>query len=361
VIDLSSDTQTRPTPAMREFMAAAPVGDEQLREDPSVNRLQEMVAALVGKEAALFLPSGTMCNAIAFCLNANRGEAVILDWEAHPNQAEGGGPAMLANVLLRPIHAPRGIFGAEQARPLISAGDTHTSRTAFISVENTSNHGGGAIWPLERLAELRALADEHGMRMHMDGARLLNAVVGSGVPASTFASYVDSVWLDLSKGLGAPVGGVLAGTTDFIERARLLKHRFGGAMRQAGIIAAGGIYALEHHVDRLAEDHANAQLLADGLAGIPGVKLVFDTTPTNIVFFDVSGTGLTSTEVARGALPRGVRVGGGYDSDRVIRAVTHLDVSREDCARAVDVLRQVCTREAADAVSAVEPDAAGVR
>jgi threonine aldolase len=342
VIDLSSDTQTRPSPAMREFMAAAPVGDEQLREDPSVNRLQEMAAALLGKDAALFLPSGTMCNAIAFSLNANRGEAVILDQESHPNMSEAGGPAWLASVMLRPVAGPRGIFSVDQIRPLLSQGGTHAARTAFISIENTTNRGGGAIWPLERLAEMRALADERGLRLHMDGARLLNAAVGSGIPAATFTSYVDSVWLDLSKGLGAPVGAVLAGSTAFIERARLLKHMFGGAMRQAGIIAAGGIYALEHNVERLAEDHANAQFLAEGLARIPGVKLVYDTVPTNILFFDVSGTGMTPQEVERGINALGVRMGGGYDGAKVIRAVTHLDVTRDDCAIAIEAVRQVC-------------------
>jgi threonine aldolase len=344
VIDLSSDTQTRPSPAMREFMAAAPVGDEQLREDPSVNQLQEMAAALTGKEAALFLPSGTMCNAIAFCLNANRGEAVVLDREAHPNQSEAGGPAWLANVMLRPVEGPRGIFSVDQVRPWISKGGTHAARTAFISMENTTNRGGGAIWPLERLAEMRALADEHGMRLHMDGARLMNAVVASDIPAATFASYVDSVWIDLSKGLGAPVGAVLAGSREFIERARLLKHMLGGAMRQAGIIAAAGIYAFEHNVERLAEDHANAQFLADGLATIPGVKLVYDTVPTNILFFDVSGVGMTPQQVERGINALGVRMGGGYDGAKVIRAVTHLDVTRDDCARAIEAVREVCQR-----------------
>jgi threonine aldolase len=342
LIDLSSDTQTRPSQAMREFMAAAPVGDEQLREDPSVNRLQEMAAEITGKEAAVFLPSGTMCNAIAFCLNANRGEAVILDWWSHPNQSETGGPAWLASAMLRPVHGERGIFTAEQVRPIINKGSTHSARTAFISVENTTNRGGGAIWPLERLAELRALVDEHGMRLHMDGARLMNAAVASGIPASKFASYADSVWIDLSKGLGAPVGAVLAGDRDFIEKARLLKHTLGGAMRQAGIIAAAGIYAFEHNVERLAEDHANAQFLADGLSKIPGVKLVYDTTPTNIVFFDISETGLTPSMLEAGLLERGVRMGGGYDGSSIIRAVTHLDVSREDCATAVEAVREVC-------------------
>lgn len=340
-IDLSSDTSTRPTPEMRHFMAEAPVGDEQRREDPSVNELQTISAELLGKEAALFLPSGTMCNAIAFCLNAGRGEAVILDRQAHPNQHEGGGPAWLANVMLRPIDGARGVFGSEQVRPLLSPGDTHTARTALISVENTTNAGGGMVWPLETLAELRALVDEHGMRLHMDGARLLNAVVAAGIPAATYTRAVDTVWLDLSKGLGCPVGAVLAGDEAFIERARRLKHMFGGAMRQAGIIAAAGIYALRHHVDRLEEDHANARYLADGLATIPGVRLLHDPIQTNIVFFDIADTGLSGGEIECRLNARGVRMDG-YGSETVIRAVTHLDVSREGCERAVDAVRAAC-------------------
>ncbi|MCC6314426.1 MAG: threonine aldolase family protein [Thermomicrobiales bacterium] len=332
---------------MRQFMAEAPVGDEQLREDPTVNLLQEMVAELTGKEAGLFLPSGTMCNAIAFCLNANRGEAVILDASAHPNHSEAGGPAWLASVMLRLVSGDRGVFGAEQARALIDAGGTHSARTAFISVENTTNRGGGKIWPRENLAELRALADEHGMRLHMDGARLMNAAVASGVSASDIAAHADTVWIDLSKGLGAPVGAVLAGPRDFIERARLLKHMFGGAMRQAGIIAAGGVYALRHHVGRLAEDHANARLLAEGLAATPGVSLAFETVETNIVFFDIGGTGLTPSQLERGVNERGVRFGANYDFSNLIRGVTHLDVSRSDIEQAVAAVREVVAEGAA--------------
>jgi threonine aldolase len=346
VIDLSSDTATRPTPEMRRFMAEAEVGDEQRREDPTVNLLQEMAAELVGKEAGLFLPSGTMCNAIAFCLNANRGEAVILDREAHPNVAEAGGPAWLANVMMRPLDSPRGVFGAAQARQLITHGTTHAARSAFISIENTTNRGGGLPWPLEAVAELRALCDEHGMKLHMDGARLLNAVVATGIPAATYASYTDSVWIDLSKGLGAPVGAVLMGDRAFIERARLLKHQFGGAMRQAGIVAAAGVYALRHHVARLSEDHANAKLLAEGLAAVPGIRLAFDSVDTNIVFFDISGTGMTPDELERGINERGVRFGANYDFTTLIRGVTHLDVGRQDVLDAVAAVREVVERHA---------------
>lgn len=343
-IDLSSDTATRPTPEMRRFMAEAPVGDEQRQEDPTVNELQGMVAALLGTEAALFLPSGTMCNAIAFCLHAARGEAVILDRWSHPNLHEAGGPAWLANVMLRPIEGERGVFDAEQVRPFLHAGDTHSARTGLISIENTTNHGGGRIWPLAALRELRDLADEHDLRLHMDGARLLNAAVASGLSAAAFAAPVDSVWLDLSKGLGAPVGAVLAGTGAFVERARRLKHLFGGAMRQAGIVAAGGVYALRHHVDRLAEDHANARLLADRLAAIPGVRLLHDPIETNIVFFDVAGTGRRASEVGRGIEALGVRMGAAGGAATTIRAVTHLDVSREGCERAAAAVRAVCQR-----------------
>jgi threonine aldolase len=282
-----------------------------------------------------------MCNAIAFCLLPQRGDAVILHRDAHPNVAERAGPAWLANVLLRPVEGARGIFTADEIRPILAAGDTHVARTSMISVENTTNRGGGKPWPIETLAGLRALADEHGMKISMDGARLMNAVVATGIAAATYASYADSVWIDLSKGLGAPIGGVLAGSAEFIERARLLKHMLGGAMRQAGIIAAAGVYALRHHVDRLAEDHANAQLLAAGLATIPGVRLVYDAIETNIVFFDIAGTGKSAAEFNPAIEARGVRIGL-YTGRTVCRAVTHLDVTAEDIRRTVDVIRAVC-------------------
>jgi threonine aldolase len=327
---------------MRAFMSAAPVGDEQLREDPSVNELQDLVADLSGKEAALFLPSGTMCNVIAYAVHCGRGETVILHQDAHPNIAEQGQAAIVGNVLLRPIMGERGIFGVEQVLPHVHEGGTHAATSRLISVENTTNRGGGAVWPLERLAELRALADAHGMKVHMDGARLMNAVVASGQPASAYAAQVDSVWIDLSKGLGAPVGAVLAGSGDFIERARRWKHLLGGAMRQAGIIAAGGIYAFKYNVDRLAEDHANARVLAEGLAAVPGVSLVYDEIPTNIVYFDVKETGLTPAELEALINKQGVRIGGAYGQSTVMRAVTHLDVSREDCEQAAAAVRDAC-------------------
>jgi len=351
MIDLTSDTATKPTPEMRRFMAEASVGDEQRREDPTVNELQDMVAELTGKEAALFLPSGTMCNIIAYAVHCRPGEAVICDRTAHPNISEGGGPAVIAGVLMRPLNGERGVFTAEQAAAVFHEGDTHRSRTSLISVENTSNMGGGKIWPIERLAELREFANAHGIRMHMDGARLMNAVVASGISAREYSSYVDSVWIDLSKGLGAPVGAVLAGPRDFIEEARFWKHRRGGAMRQAGIIAAAGVYALRHHVDRLAEDHANAKLIEAGLAEIPGIKLLSGPVETNIIIFSVADTGMTAVEFADHLLrEHDVRVGP-YADKTTVRIVTHLDVSRADCERAVAAIRDVVMSRQLSAVA----------
>ena len=349
VIDLSSDTQTRPTPAIREFMATAAVGDGELRKNTSVNRLQELAAALTGKEAALFSPLGhdVQRHRLLSERQPRRGRHPRL---GSPSQSRGGRRTGLAGQRhAPPVRGPHRHLHRQQVLPLLDAGSTHsTPHSLHLGREHDQPRRRRNL-ALERLAEMRSLVDEHGMRLHMDGARLLNGVVASGIPASTFASYADSVWIDLSKGLGAPVGAVLAGTREFIERARRLKHMFGGAMRQAGIIAAGGIYALEHHVDRLAEDHANAQFLAEGLASIPGVSLVYDTVPTNIVFFDVSGAGLTAAQVERGVNSLGVRFGANWEGSSQIRAVTHLDVSRDDCARAVEAVREVCLEEGAAA------------
>lgn len=338
LIDLISDTATQPTPEMRRFMAEAPVGDEQLGEDPSVNELQAMVAELLGKEAALFLPSGTMCNAIAIRIHTQPGDEIILDRYAHPYSSEGGGPAALAGVSCALIDGDRGVFTAEQVAELIRGTGPHSPQSRLVSIENTTNRGSGKVWPIENVRAVANLAHERGLKTHMDGARLMNAVVASGIPASEWTVQMDTAWLDLSKGLGCPVGGVLAGSRADMERARRAKHLYGGAMRQAGIIAAAGVYALRRHVDRLAEDHSNARYLADGLAQIPGIKIDPDDIETNIVFFDVSETGRTGEEINAATTPRGIRMGGRGAS---IRAVTHLDVSRADIDRALEVLDDV--------------------
>lgn len=340
-IDLYSDTLTQPTPAMRRAMARAKVGDEQKREDPTVNRLQEMVAQLLGKEAALFLPSGTMCNLIGISLHTRPGDEVIIEARSHPVMSETGGPAAVAGVMLRGIATRRGVFTAAEVEAAVRADIPHNPRTALVSVENTHNFGGGTCWPLETLREVAAAARKHKLRLHMDGARLLNAVVATGVSAKTYAAPFDTVWIDFSKGLGAPVGACIAGSGELMREARRLKQRFGGAMRQAGIIAAAGIHALQHNVARLAEDHANARRLAQGLAEMRGIALDPREVQTNIVIFDVRGLGVTAQQFVTRARERGVRFS--MTGPCTVRAVTHLDVSRRQIDRALKIVRELFT------------------
>jgi threonine aldolase len=340
LIDLSSDTATKPSQEMRRFMAEAEVGDEQRREDPTVNLLQEMVAELLGKEAALFLPSGTMCNAIAIRVHTRPGDEIILDQYAHPYTSEGGGPSALAGVSVALLQSERGVFTPEQVTAAIRDTGPHSPQSRMVSLENTSNAGNGRVWPQEAIDAVADTAHARGLKTHMDGARLMNAVVASGTAASTIVAKMDTAWIDLSKGLGAPVGGVLAGTWEDMELARRYKHLYGGAMRQAGIIAAAGVYAFRYNVERLAEDHANAKHLALGLADIPGIGLNPDHIETNIVRFSVSETGRSGGEINDALTERGVRMGGGY-SGPGMRAVTHLDISRADVERAVEAMREV--------------------
>ena len=335
-IDFSSDTITKPTPEMRKFMSEAAVGDEQRREDPTVNRLVEMVSDLLGKEDAIYLPSGTMCNQVAIRVFCRPGDEIIMEETTHTRHYETGGPAALTGASIYTVQGERGIFSASQAEAAIRPVNNHFPRSRLLMVEQTTNLGGGAIWPLETIQEVCAVAHKNGLARHMDGARLLNAVVAKGISAKDYAAPFDSVWIDFSKGLGAPVGSALAGSKDFIREAWRWKHQFGGAMRQAGIIAAGAVYALNHHVELLAEDNANAQILAKGLEEIEGIKV--EPVETNIVFFDVSGLGTTSAEFSDLLLSRGVRVGG--TGKTRIRAVTHLDVSRAQVEEAVDVIRE---------------------
>jgi threonine aldolase len=323
---------------MRRFIAEAPVGDEQSREDPTVNLLEEMTAELLGKEAAVFLPSGTMCNLVAIKVHCRPGDELLLHRDAHPYTAEGGGAAGLAGVTCWPLDGLRGIFTGQQVAEAVKDSDPHNARTRMVSIENTANSGGGKVWPLEAVQGVARVAHAHGLKTHMDGARLLNAVVASGIPAATYAAEMDTLWIDLSKGLGAPVGGLIAGSMEDMVWARRFKHQLGGAMRQAGIIAAAGVYALRHNVERLAEDHANARLLAEGLATIPGLKLDPSEVETNIVFFDVSETGRGGAELNQALTARGARMGGWGTT---IRAVTHLDTPREDVERAVELMREV--------------------
>lgn len=332
-VDLYSDTKTRPTPGMRRAMAEAEVGDEQAFEDPTVNALCEDVAALLGKEAAVFMPSGTMCNEVAIAVHCRTGEEVLLDRTAHPIHAEAGGPGALAGVILTPLDGERGIFTGAQLAARIRTTNRHAPRSRLVSVENTSNFGGGTVWPLAAIEAVCATARRHGLATHLDGARLMNAVVASGTPAAAIGAPFDSCWLDFSKGLGAPVGAVLAGSRAFVEEAWRYKQMLGGAMRQAGILAAACRYALAHHVERLVEDHAHARRLAKALAELPGVAIEPATVETNLVFFDVTRPDLDAAGFVARLAEHGVRMGA--MGTRRVRAVTHLGVDAAGIERAL--------------------------
>jgi threonine aldolase len=336
VVNLYSDTQTRPTPAMREAMARADVGDEQRGADPTTNALQERVAELLGHEAAVFLPTGTMCNVIALRLHVRPGgDEVLLDRTAHPLIAEAGGPAQIAGAILTPLDGDGGIFSAAQVEAAIRAPDRHAPRTRVLSVEQTTNLGGGRVWPLEAIERVLAVARANDLRAHLDGARLLNAVVASGTPAAQFASGFDTAWIDFSKGLGAPVGACLAGSRELIDEAWRWKQMLGGAMRQSGVIAAAALHALEHHVERLAEDHALARTLAEGLAGLPAVEIDLHRVETNILIFAVPDAPAFCAALEDDGVTMIP-----LDARRV-RAVTHLDVDRAGIEEAIAAARRV--------------------
>ena len=344
MVNLFSDTQTRPTPQMREAIAHAEVGDEQRRDDPTVIALEERVAALLGHEAAVFLPSGTMCNEIAIRLHIRPGgDEILLGRDTHPLRFEGGAPAALSGAVMTVVDGDAGMFSADALDAAIRAhpaGDRYAPRPRLVCVEQPTNMGGGRVWPLERVEAVRDVARAHGLRTHLDGARLMNAVVASGVDAAAWAGGFDTAWLDFTKGLGAPVGACLAGSNELIGEAWRWKQMMGGAMRQSGIVAAAGLYALDHHVDRLADDHARARRLAEGLAELPGVGLDPATVETNIVIFSVPDAPAFCAALERegvGMLPVG--------PDRV-RAVTHLDVDDDGIERALRAARGAL--EAAD-------------
>ncbi len=337
-VNLYSDTQTQPTDAMRQAMASAVVGDEQRGEDPTVNALCEHVAGLLGKEAALYLPSGAMCNLIAVKTHTRPGDAMLCERECHIIRAECGGAGLTSGVIVDPIDSADGTFTADQVRERVkhlSLG-LYAPPARLVCVENTHNFAGGTVWPLERLDAVAAAAKEHGLASHVDGARMLNAAVATGESPARLCRDYDSVWIDFSKGLGAPVGAALAGSREFIEHARRYKHMFGGAMRQAGIIAAGALHALNHHVDRLADDHANARRLAEALVDSGKYAMIGGRMPaTNIVFFRPTDVNRDAADVARRAKEHGVDLSLLHGR---LRAVTHLDVDRAGIDRAIDVL-----------------------
>ena len=324
--DFYSDTKTKPTRAMRETALSADVGDEQKGEDPTTSALCTRIANLLGKEAALFLPSGTMCNQIALQVHLEPGDEVICERTCHIVNAEAGGPAALAGAMIHAVDGDRGTLEADQVRKAIRRRSRHAPRSRLLSVEQTANLAGGAIWPLERLKAVAEVARAAGLATHMDGARLMNAVVRSGISAADWAADFDTVWIDFSKGLGAPVGAALAGSTAFVEKAWTIKQRLGGAMRQSGILAAMGLYALDHHVDRLAEDHDRATQIADRIAGLKGVAAVLPVE-TNIVIFDLGENAPDADTLVGQCREDGLIVGA--FGDRRIRTVTHLDVDDE--------------------------------
>ena len=336
-IDLYSDTKTKPSPGMRKAMADAEVGDEQKFEDPTVNRLRERVCELLGKEDAVFLPSGTMGNQIAIRVHCRLGDEVIADRTAHIINAEGGGTAANAGVMIRMLDGPHGVFTGEQVREALRDPNSRNApRSRLVSIENTSNGGCGTVWPLATMHGVTKVAREAGLSLHMDGARLCNAAVKSGTKASDYAACVDSLWLDYTKGLGAPVGASLAGSKDFIKEAWRQKQMLGGSMRQSGVIAAAALYALDHNWDRLAEDHDNARHLSEGIANIKGLKIDVPRMETNLVFFEVTKPGWTPAKLVEACRERGV--GMGTAAGNRIRAVTHLDVNRAEIDSALKII-----------------------
>jgi threonine aldolase len=329
-INLYSDTQTRPTEGMRAAIAAAEVGDEQRGRDPTTLALEQRVAELLGHEAAVFLPSGTMCNEIALRLHVRPGgDELIADRTAHPVNSEAGGPAQLAGAMVRTVEGEGGIYTGAQLEAAIRAPvSRYTPRSRLAWVEQTTNQGGGRVWPLRAINEVLDVARRHDLHAHLDGARLLNAVVAAGVSASDYASAFDTAWIDFTKGLGAPVGAVLAGSSGLIAEAWRWKQMVGGALRQSGIVAAACLYALDHHVERLAEDHEHARRLAEGLAMIPGIRVDPAAVQTNIVIFEVADARALVAHLAD-------RVELSVTDAHRVRAVTHLDVGTTEIDRAL--------------------------
>jgi len=341
-IDLYSDTKTKPSPGMRKAMAEAEVGDEQKYEDPTVNRLRDRICEVLGKEDAVFMPSGTMCNQASIRVHCRLGDEVIADKTAHIINAETGGTAANSGVMIRMLDGPNGVFTADQVKAALRVPNSRNAPCSrLVSVENTSNGGFGTVWPIETLKGVSQVAHAAGLSVHMDGARLCNAAVKSGTKARDYAACVDSLWLDYTKGLGAPVGASLAGSRDFIKEAWRQKQMLGGSMRQSGVIAAAALYALEHNWDRLAEDHDNAHHLASGIANIKGLDCEVAKMQTNLVFFDVKKPGMTGAQFVKACQERGVGVGTSAGSATRIRAVTHLDVNRADIDAALKIINDV--------------------
>jgi threonine aldolase len=342
MIDLRSDTCSQPTPEMRQAMACAPLGDDVYGDDPTVKELEAAVAAVLGTEDAVYVPTGTMSNQIAVRAHTEPGDAVLLDQSAHVYMNEAGGMAALSGVLPKLLPGIRGVFSVDDVRAAVGVPNrfsvsTISAPAKLLCLENTHNAGGGKIWSLEHIKAVTVAARERGLRTHLDGARLWHASVVTGIPEKTYAQFFDSISVCFSKGLGAPVGSALCGTRDFVTRARRFKQQFGGGFRQAGIVAAGALHALRHHRARLAEDHDHAQLLAHGIAGCPGIEIDPAAVETNIVRFRV--TRLSSVEFTERAFAKGLRIlPTGTDG---IRAIPYLNITREQIQQAVQIMRSL--------------------
>lgn len=345
IVDLRSDTVTKPSREMRRAMAEAEVGDDVFGDDPTVNRLQEKVAGLLGKEAAIFVASGSMANQTSIRAQTQPGDEIIAHCDSHIYHYEAGAPAALSGCSLRLLPGERGLYDAAAVRAAVRPTDSHFPQSALVVVENTHNRGGGTIWPVEAVAAIRKVADEFGLKMHLDGARLMNACVATGRKPTDYTKHFDTVSMCFSKGLGAPVGSAVASTAETIRRVHRFRKMFGGGMRQAGIIAAGALYALDHNVERLAEDHANAKRLAEALANMPGISIDPATVETNIVYFEVLTSTGTAKSVCDAVHDKGVWIL--PVAPQRVRAVTHLDVSREGIDRAVKAVHGVLKAKSA--------------
>jgi threonine aldolase len=353
MIDLRSDTVTKPTPAMRQAMFEAEVGDDVYGEDPTVNALEQSAAELFAKEAALFVPTGTMGNTIAIKMHTQHGQEVICDSRSHILNYELSMMAWFAGCVARAIPTDNGILTWDRIAPEVRPLGPHWAPTGLIEIENTHNMAGGTIYPLETIRDIGAHAHERGLKVHMDGARVFHSAEALGVDVAEIAAPVDSVMFCLSKGLGAPAGSMLVGTRTDIDYARLLRKRLGGGMRQAGILAAAGQIALGRGPMRLQEDHSNARLLADRLAAIKGIALDPARIQTNIVIFDTTATGIPAPELSRCLKSRGVLMNA--INSHTLRAVTHYDVSRSDCMKAAEVLAEVVGKESSVLAQSTRP------
>ena len=342
VIDLRSDTVTRPTPAMRKAMAEAEVGDDVYGEDPTVNRLEAAAARIFEREAALFVPTGTMGNQIAIKIHTRPGQEIICEERAHILDWEMGMPAFFSGCVLRTLHADEGILTWAEIKKKIPAPSYARAQTGLIEIENTHNMAGGTITPISLMEEICDAAHERGIAVHLDGARVFNAACALKRPVAEVTGRFDSVMFCLSKGLGAPVGSMLVGTRSFVDQARSIRKALGGGMRQAGVLAAAGIIALEEMPRRLHEDHANAKFLAKSLSHIPGLRIHSDKVETNIVIFDISGTGMDSNQLLRELQKQAVI--GSAVNDSVVRLVTHMDVTRSDCEQAAQIISALCSQ-----------------